>query len=71
MCRNGGLQSSTVVLLDDARYDVLGWLVKLGELFNAVLNYLLGPLVNFLSLVNSVWVDDALDHILHNLVHLC
>ena len=71
MCCNGRLQSSTVVLLYDARYNVLGRLVKFSEFFYAVLNYLLGPLVHFFSLVNCVWVDDAFDHILHNLVHLC
>jgi len=71
MCSHCWLESSTIILLDDACNDVLGGLIKLCEFFYAILNYLLGPLVNFLALVDCVRIDDTLDNVLNNLVDLC
>ena len=58
-------------MLNDARYNIFGGLVELCELFNGVFDDLLCPLVDFLSLVDSVRVNNALDDILYDLVDLC
>ena len=57
-------------MLNDARYNIFSGLVELGELFNGVFDDLLRPLVDFLSLVDSVRVNNALDDILYDLVDL-
>ena len=57
-------------MLNNARYNILGWLVEFGQLLNAVFDDLLRPLVHLLSLVDSVWIDYALDDVLHDLVYL-
>lgn len=67
---NSWLDSSAIILLHDACYYVLGGLIEFCELFYAIFNDLLSPLVDFLSLVDSIWVYDTFDHVLNDLIDL-
>ena len=64
------LQAGAVVLLNNARYNILGGFVEFRQLLDAVLDDLLRPLVYLLSLVDCVGVDYALDYVLNDLVYL-
>ena len=46
-----GGDSGAIILLDDASHHILEFLVKLGQVLDARLDDLLGPLVNLLALV--------------------
>ena len=65
-----GLHARAIILLDDARYNVLHWLVQFGQLFNAVLNDLLGPLRNLVAVVDRVCVENTSDHLTDQLLNL-
>ena len=68
-CRGGNRGS--IVLLDDARYDILELFVQLREVLNAALDDLRGPLVDLVSLIlNLVRTNDVVDSFLGNLLHV-
>ena len=67
---NSWLNSSAIILLHDTCYYVLGWLIEFCELLYAIFDNLLGPLVDFLSLIDSIWVYDAFYHVLDDLIDL-
>jgi hypothetical protein len=65
------LNSGAIILLDDAGDHILEVLAQLGELLNALLNDLLGPLVDLVALVNEVVAaNDSLDSVLSDLGNL-
>ena len=61
----------SIVLLNDARYNVLELFVELGELLDARLNNLLGPLVHFVPLVlDLIRANDHVNGGLRDGLHL-
>jgi hypothetical protein len=65
------LDSGAIILLDDASDNILEVLAQLSELLNALLNDLLGPLVDLVALVNEVIAaNDSLDGVLSDLGNL-
>ena len=68
-CRGGNRGS--IVLLDDARYDILELFIQLREVLNAALDNLRGPLVDLVSLIlDLVGTDDVVDGFLGDLLHV-
>ncbi len=67
---SSGEEARAIVLVDNARYNVLGGLVKRCELLDSVFDYLLCPLVDLLSLVGRVRRNDTLDNVLEELCDL-
>ena len=66
----GGNRGS-IVLLDDARYDILELFIQLREVLNAALDNLRGPLVDLVSLIlDLVGTDDVVDGFLGDLLHV-
>ena len=51
-CRR--LHACAIILLDHARYNVLHGLLQLGQLLDAVLDHLLGPLRDLVAVVHTV-----------------
>ena len=67
----GALNSGAIILLDDAGDHILEVLAQLGKLLDALLNDLLRPLVNFVSLVHELAATNhGLHCILRNLLNL-
>lgn len=65
------LNARAVILLDDASHDVLEVLAQLCKFLNDLLNDLLGPLVDFVALVDELGAtNDSLDGVLCNALHL-
>ena len=66
----GRLHTSAIILLDHARHYVLHWLAQFRQLFDAVLNDLLGPLGDLVAVVDGVSVENAGNHRADQLLNL-
>ena len=65
------MNSGAIILLDDAGDNILEVLAQLGEFLNALLNDLLGPLVDLVALVNEVVAaNDSLNGVFSDLGNL-
>ena len=66
------LESTTVILHDDARYRILKWLLQLGEVLNAAFDDLLAPLVDLILLIGKILslFNNHLNSSLCNLLNL-
>ena len=67
---NSWLNSSAIILLHDTCNYVLRRLVEFGEFLYAIFDNLLGPLVDLLSLIDSIWIYDAFNNVLDDLIDL-
>ena len=57
-------------MLNDASHHILHRLVQFSELLDTVLNDLLGPLRNLVSIIDCVSVEDASDDLADELLDL-
>ena len=64
------MHARAIILLDHARYNIFHGLVQLGELLDAVLDDLLGPMRNLMAVVDSVSVENTGNHLTDKLLDL-